>query len=161
MEKSFAVIGVGNPFRGDDGIGVFLIHELMHNNNFLKESVELIDGGTGGMNLFHLISSYETVFLIDAVDFHASAGEYILFSFEEIGSSNKVSSTVSTHGEDVFSILKNVKKYNDSPPRMFIFGIQPKRIDLSEDFSQEIQKNIPVYLREITKHVGEKLRELN
>ena len=161
MVKSFAVIGVGNPFRGDDGIGVFLIQKLIKDKLFSNESIDLIEGGIGGMNLFHLIGSYKTVILIDAVDFNASPGECIFFSSDDIGSSNKIPSTVSTHGEDVFSVLKTVIKYTDNPPRIFIFGIQPKKIAMSEGFSEKIQQNIPVYLRKISKQIREKLRELD
>lgn len=155
MMKKHAVIGVGNPFRGDDGIGVFLLQKLQKQYTILKGTIDFIDGGTGGMNLFHLISPYEIVILVDAVDFNASPGAFLFFSSEDIKESKKVSSLISTHGCDVFSVLKNVDDHSDQPTKVFIFGVQPKEVKLSQGFSKEIQQNIPVYLEELTHRINE------
>jgi hydrogenase maturation protease len=110
------------------------------------------------MNIFHLLGSYETVIIIDAVDFDASAGDFIFFAAKEIKESKKLSSSISTHGCDVFSVIKNVEKYSDRSPRIFIFGVQPKQVTLSKGFSEEVQKNIPVYvdrlIQRIKEHMG-------
>ena len=48
------IIGVGNPLRRDDGIGIVLLEKLIEKKSDLPEGIEYIDGGTGGMNLLHI-----------------------------------------------------------------------------------------------------------
>ncbi len=50
---------------GDDGAGIHIIHELRKRD--LSESVDMIDGGTAGIGLVDILSSYKTVIVIDAI----------------------------------------------------------------------------------------------
>ena len=51
--KKIAVIGIGNPLRSDDGIGIVLIEKLIENKESFSKNVDFLDGGTGGFNLLH------------------------------------------------------------------------------------------------------------
>jgi hydrogenase maturation protease len=44
------VLGLGNPIMGDDGVGVAALQRL-RTDWTLPPEVELVDGGTWGMNL--------------------------------------------------------------------------------------------------------------
>ena len=47
---SIGIIGVGNPLRKDDGIGLLLLNYIKKESHYFPESVSFVDGGTGGMN---------------------------------------------------------------------------------------------------------------
>ncbi|NIV31968.1 MAG: hydrogenase maturation protease, partial [Anaerolineae bacterium] len=47
------IIGLGNPLRGDDGIGVRVVQMLA--DEALPESVEVVEGGTLGLGLVSLM----------------------------------------------------------------------------------------------------------
>lgn len=151
MDKKIAVIGVGNPFRGDDGIGIYLMHQLK--KQFVNEPIDFIDGGTGGMNLFHIICSYEMVLLIDAVDFHSRPGDICFFSSEEIVQSRKKDIDLSTHNSDIYQIIKLVKEFHTDKCKIYIFGIQPKKVDLSDTFSEEIKQKRLLLIKELKKKI--------
>ena len=131
--KKHAVIGVGNPFRGDDGIGVFLLQKLQKQYTILKGTIDFIDGGTGGMNLFHLISPYEIVILIDAVDFRASAGTVKMFKLEQLSSL-----ILSTHTLSPRVFIDMIRR--DIEVNVCFIGIQPAQTALGQPLSTKVNE---------------------
>jgi hydrogenase maturation protease len=61
-----AIIGVGNVLLGDDGFGPSVIRRLERRWCWPAD-VELVDVGTGGLELLHHLLDREQVVLIDAV----------------------------------------------------------------------------------------------
>jgi len=59
------VIGLGNPLWTDEGLGYHVLEALRQVD--LPPGVELIDGGTGGLNLLHPMSDATRVIFVDAV----------------------------------------------------------------------------------------------
>ena len=84
--KKVGVIGIGNPLRRDDGIGIVLLEKLVERRNELPENIEFINGGIGGMNLLHILARYDVVVVIDAVNFDGEVGESKLFKSEDVNS---------------------------------------------------------------------------
>lgn len=72
---SIAVIGIGNILFNDEGLGIYATQFLKQNYAFTPQ-IELIDGGTLGMNMIHYYQSYERVLLLDtiSVDENSPAG---------------------------------------------------------------------------------------
>src|SRR5690348_18483909 len=67
------VIGLGNPLMGDDGLGLAALARLEQEWQ-LPPEVELLDGGTWGMNLLPVIEDAQRVLLIDAIHADLPAG---------------------------------------------------------------------------------------
>ena len=67
------VIGLGNPLMGDDGLGLAALARLSEDWTVPPE-VELVDGGTWGMNLLPLIEDAGRLILIDAINVGAAPG---------------------------------------------------------------------------------------
>jgi len=61
------ILGVGNPFMGDEGVGVRVIEILMTSFQF-GDNVELVDAGTMGVGMIHLLKDREYMLVVDAVD---------------------------------------------------------------------------------------------
>jgi len=53
------------------------------------------------MNLLHLLAQFDTVMLIDAVDFQGKPGDVRVFSLKDIQSQKKTT-ILSTHDSDFF-----------------------------------------------------------
>jgi hydrogenase maturation protease len=66
------IIGCGNTNRSDDGVGVWVIHELRRRE--LPGQVRLIDAGTGGMDVMYNLEGARRVLLIDAAWTGAAPG---------------------------------------------------------------------------------------
>ncbi len=66
------VVGCGNLLRGDDGVGPILIRELWTEG--VPAGVELVDGGTAGMDVGFKMAGADRVVLIDAAATGAEPG---------------------------------------------------------------------------------------
>ena len=147
-----AIIGIGNPLRRDDGIGIHLLQSLMKDRSTLPPNLELIDAGTGGMNLVHLLARFDVVLIIDAVHFGIPAGESRLLSPDEVRT-NKTLSTTSTHMVDVLSLLRLSEQLHELPQKLYIFGVQPIDMAHGTDLSQTLQRACPRLLQELKQHI--------
>jgi len=145
--KRIGVIGIGNPLRKDDGIGIVLLEKLIEKKDELPDNIEFIDGGTGGMNILHLLGHFDIAIILDAVNFDGHHGESKLFTLDEV-QSQKISLGMSTHESDLFKVIQLSKELKECPDELFIFGIQPKDISFGSNLSSELQHNIkPLLIR--------------
>lgn len=71
LTASIAVIGIGNILFKDEGLGIYATEYLKQNYQF-SPNVDLIDGGTLGMNLIHYYQNYEQVILLDTISVESS-----------------------------------------------------------------------------------------
>ena len=62
--RSVLVMGVGNYLMGDEGIGVHVVQEMAKLE--LPETLDLLDGGTGGLTLLNSFEAYPAIIFIDA-----------------------------------------------------------------------------------------------
>ena len=76
------VVGLGNPLRGDDGIGPRLASELARRQ--LPPGVRVIDGGSGGLDLLRLWDGWPRVVIVDAADVAQEPGRFVRFTPDEV-----------------------------------------------------------------------------
>ena len=152
MKKKIGIIGLGNPLRHDDGIGLVLLRYLQEHKKKLSRTIELIDGGTSGMNLLHILEKYETIILIDAVDFKGIPGEIKKFSVDEI-KSQKIPILLSTHETDFLTVFSLATQLGKTPTDLEIFGIQPKNISPGIGLSPELQKVLRLLQNQILNEI--------
>ncbi len=142
MKSKTLVIGVGNPFRGDDGIGSAIIKSLRAENS---QDFVLVDGGTDGLALLDQLAEYEKAIIIDAVQMLEAPG--VVKSFTPAEAKIKIKSDVlSTHGFGLAEMLKLADELNIKT-KITIIGIQPKNIDFGEGLSDEIKTQIPQIIK--------------
>ncbi len=141
MEKTLGVIGIGNPFRRDDAIGIILLDFLKKNEKKHLSNVTFIDGGTGGMNILHPLSDYKVVLLIDAVKFGGTPGQWKFFSYHEVISQKKQGHGL-THISDIFQIVILAKELNQIPKHLYIFGVEPEDTSYGQGLSGSITDNL-------------------
>lgn len=152
ISNSIGIIGVGNPLRKDDGIGIVLLDYIRKESERLPETVSFVDGGTGGMNLLHLLNRFDLVIFLDAVNFNGVPGETRFFSFDEIISQKEIS-MVSTHNADIFQIIKLSQELKECPDQIFVFGVQPADVSFGEGLTDMIQNKIDDIVTTMKAHV--------
>lgn len=149
--KKIGIIGLGNPLRKDDGIGIILLQKLIENKKKLPKNIEFVDGGTSGISLLHQLALFDIVYIIDAVDFGKNPGDLKLFRPEEI--MKKYNLSISTHEID-FSKILEISEALKQKPEIFIFGIQPKNMDYGQTISSEIKEKIDVIAKTIISEIN-------
>lgn len=146
--KKIGVIGIGNPLRRDDGIGVFLLKKLIDRKYELPADIEYVDGGTGYLNLIHELDRFDIAVFIDAVDFNGKPGDSKIFEYEDIRS-KKINFSSSSHGEDIVKVIDFSKSVDMLPEKVVFFGVQPKDVSLGDTFSSELSAKIDVLIDEL------------
>lgn len=61
------VLGIGNVLMKDEGVGCRIIEEIVARYEF-PENVHVEDSGTMGMMLLHMLTQYDFVLIVDAMD---------------------------------------------------------------------------------------------
>lgn len=138
MNKSdILVIGVGNPFRRDDGIGPEIIRRLSERHNL---NCDIYDGGTDGLALLDKLQEYKSAIIIDAVNMSAEPGTVHVFTPEE--AIIKINSdTLSTHGYGIAEVIKLMEELHIKT-KLKIIGIQPEDISFGEGLTEKIKSKI-------------------
>ena len=142
--KTVKVIGFGNSFMGDDGIGIKIIDELEKIKlSGSLEYIEIINGATSAVDLLFKLSSTDIAIIIDAIDAGQAEGEIVKFKSDEIEDMpGKTIRSFSLHDlglEEVFRLMGSLKIF----PDITIIGIKPVVIDYREKLSPEIESRIP------------------
>lgn len=135
MRPATLILGLGNPLRGDDGVGPRLVEELTRRN--LPEGVKALDGGTGGLDLLRLFERWKRVVIVDAADVGREPGEYVRFTPDEVRLAG-ASSALSLHHAGLSEVLTLAEALDLDLPEMVIFGVQPAEIGWREGLSPPV-----------------------
>jgi len=134
------VIGLGNPLRGDDGVGVRVIQMLAA--QALPADVQLADGGTQGLGIVNLMEGQQRVILIDAAEVSRAPGEFVRFALDDarlLGDGQHLS--VHTAGlRDALLLAQALKVL---PDEVVIFGVQPASLEWNDKLSREVEATVP------------------
>jgi hydrogenase maturation protease len=65
--QRIVVLGIGNPLKKDEGVGVRIVEEIMSRFEF-PGHVDVVDAGTMGMSMLPLFAEYDVMIVTDAVD---------------------------------------------------------------------------------------------
>jgi hydrogenase maturation protease len=136
------VIGVGNTLRGDDGVGVHVARALACRP--LPETVEVLDGGTEGLNLLFEMERADRVILIDAASMEQPPGESRTFDSALLASSAKPRFS-SLHGFGIAEVLALGRSVGVEP-EVTILAIQPADIGPRDGLSAELAARVPEYV---------------
>ncbi len=145
------IIGLGNPFIGDDAVGVLVARKL---RLYEQISVSILDGGLAGLNLLHDMEGTDTLILIDAVHSHSEAGTIFRFTIpqdlENIGKLAWGTSASSTHAFGLAEALTLAHTLEVLPAQVVLFGIELGQIQKGRAVSPTVSKAMKEVVNRIT-----------
>lgn len=133
------VIGLGNPLMGDDGMGLAALARLRDDWDVPPE-VELVDGGTWGMNLLPTIEDAGRVLLIDAIHKEAAPGTPFRLSHDELP--RYLATKISPHQVDLHDVLALAELRGTLPAETVAVGLQPERVEMIAELSPAVADGI-------------------
>lgn len=93
MKDKIALIGSGNPFFKDEGIGLYAVKYLKENYDFVP-GVTIFDGGILGFKLMTLLQEFEQVIILNtSSDDAVYAGEITIKNAQEFIESSPIKKT--------------------------------------------------------------------
>ncbi|NDJ87298.1 MAG: hydrogenase maturation protease [Chloroflexi bacterium] len=144
MMTRLVVLGIGNLLNCDEGVGVHAVRQLQQLNNF-PPGVEIIDGGTLGLNLLPLVVEEAThLVLLDAVDAGQAPGTVIELRKDEIPLYSGIK--MSQHQVTFQEVLGLALIRNRLPEHLHLIGIQPKSLAIGTDLSDVVATALPEML---------------
>ena len=143
------ILALGNPLRGDDGVGPAVVTALRQAR--LPADVSLNDDGGRGLMTALLTGEYRRVIIVDAVDVGGRPGEWLRFSPNEVAFDRGDSEWSGTlHRADLDGVLTIGQELNITLPDIVIYGIQPLDMGWSPELSEPVQKAVPEVCKAIT-----------
>ena len=134
------VIGLGNPLRGDDGIGVRVVQSLAEQR--LPDSVEVVDGGTQGLELVNVMEGWSRVILVDAAHVGKMPGQFVRFGLDEVELLDG-EEPLSVHAAGLRDALLLAKALGVLPDEVVVFGVQPATLEWRNGLSPEVEATLP------------------
>lgn len=141
------VLGIGNLLMGDEGIGIHLIQTLEKSYTF-SPSVNLIDGGTTGLDLIPYFENCEKMIIVDAVDFQRKPGYIGSLYNEEIH--YRFNTKLSLHQAGLADVLSVIKLTDIPSPDMMLIGVQPLQVKMGIELSDKIADKMEQILNIVT-----------
>lgn len=144
---SQAIIGIGNILQKDDGIGVWVVQELMKEN---IEDVEIIDGGTAVYDLVNTFMEFDHLIIVDSLKAGHEPGTIYRLTANELNFREGKSSLHEIHFLDV---LKMIQKLGHNP-EVTVIGIEPEEICYDMSLTETVKGKIPQIIELIKEEIG-------
>ena len=148
MEKNrttrTVVLGLGNMLMADDGVGLAALAHL-RDAWCLPHHVELVDGGTWGMNLLHIVEGADRLLIFDAISQGGAPGSLIRLEGNDIP--RFLQQKVSPHQIDLREVLALAELRGMLPRHLIALGIEPARVEMSTELSPVVEARLDDLVR--------------
>lgn len=130
------VLGIGNVLMTDEGVGVRVVNDLESRFRF-PESVEILDGGTSGMELLDPISGLDHLIVVDAVRSGDPAGTMIRLEDDEVPA--LFQTRLSPHQLGLSDVLATLLLMGEFPKHLVLLGCEPKTLKTHMGLTDEVE----------------------
>jgi hydrogenase maturation protease len=134
------VLAFGNPIRSDDGVGIAALRCLEEDPR-VPDVVDLVEGGTKGLELVSYISGMSRLLVLDAVDVGAVAGTIVCIRGAELCS---LPGNGNVHDLALSDILNALRLLGQEPQETILLGIQPGTTELGTSLSKSVESSLPL-----------------
>jgi hydrogenase maturation protease len=139
--KQTLVLGLGNILLRDEGVGVRVVERLQELYRFPPE-VQVLDGGTLGLDLMSYVEAADRLLVIDAMDAGAEAGTLGRLEGEEVPAFLSVK--LSPHQMGLSDLLAAARLRDAYPEQVVLWGVQPEVVDVGLDLSPAVAAQVDV-----------------
>jgi len=115
------VVGLGNPYAGDDSVGLEIVNRLRARGDC---ECELLALPQAGVELVEALGNVEAVLFIDAVSSGLPAGTLHLVPLPSAKVEPRVLASLSSHGWGLAETLKLMEALGRPSPRLALLGVE-------------------------------------
>lgn len=143
---STLVLGIGNLVMSDDAVGVIVAQRLQQKYRF-PDNVEILDGGTLGLDLLPKLENIVHLIMIDAVETGKKAGTSVRLYGEELPIA--LQTKVSPHQMGLKDLLAVSELMGHSPKEMVLIGVQPGSIEMGVGLTVEVEAQLDILISNV------------
>jgi hydrogenase maturation protease len=140
MTQKVALIGLGNILMRDEGVGVRAV-EYLQERCQLPPELEIIDGGTAGLDLLPYLEGRDRVLFVDAVNFRREPGYIGVLENQEVPALFNAKDSLRHLG--LLDVLAAAQLLDLAPREICLIGIQPALIETGLELSPLLQDRLP------------------
>ena len=134
------ILGVGNVILRDEGFGV-RVAEFLDAHYEFPENVQIVDGGTLGIELTQYITGTNKLLVIDSINGGAEPGT--LFRFHNDAVMDHFQEKVSAHEVGIQDVLALLTVTGHKIPEVVVIGAQPYDLEAGVELSTGMQQLLP------------------
>jgi hydrogenase maturation protease len=135
------VLGIGNVLWADEGFGVRAV-EALHAAFEFPAGVELLDGGTLGLNLYEPVAAARRVLVLDAIDFRLAPGTLRVLRGDEVPAWGRTK--LSPHQTGFNDVLALAQLNGREPETIAAIGVQPVELsDFGGSLTDPVRARLP------------------
>ncbi len=139
QQISVLVLGIGNLVMSDDGVGVLVAQRLQQGYRF-ADNVEVLDGGTLGLDLLPKLENITNLIMIDAVETGQKPGTCVRLCGQELPIA--LETKLSPHQMGLKDLLAVSELMGHSPKEMVLFGVQPGSVEMEIGLTAEVEAKL-------------------
>jgi hydrogenase maturation protease len=136
QEMDILVLGVGNILLMDEGIGIKAV-ETLENRFDLPDNVEILDGGTAGIELLRHIQGRKHLIIIDAMKCDHPPGTVMRIQGDDVPAAFRT--RISPHQLGLSDLLAAALLTDGMPENVVLFGVEPKTMETGFSLSREVE----------------------
>ena len=153
--RSILIAGVGNAWLRDDGFGGEVARRLA--DRALPEGVDVMDAGTGGLDLaYEVMRGYDALVILDVSRQGGEPGTlYVMEPDEEsVTGSIEDGDVINPHAMDPQTVLRFVKSVGAWPGRVVVIACEPAQVQemgwgLSEQVREAVDRAVDLVVETI------------
>lgn len=147
------VLGVGNILLSDEGIGVRAVEKLQR-DFVLPAEVEVIDGGTTGMEMLEDLACADHIIMVDAVRSGQAPASIVRLAGEQVPVFFRTK--LSPHQIGLSDVLATLELIGEQPGGVTVIGVEPVSLETAMALSPQVEALLP----EVVSLVVAELRQL-
>ena len=145
------ILGVGNVILKDEGFGVRVAEYLDHHYTF-PDSVQIVDGGTLGIELTQYVTGTNKLLVIDSINGGAEPGT--VFRFHNDAIMEHFQDKLSAHEVGIQDVLALLTVTGHKIPDVIVIGAQPFDVEAGVGLSDGMQALLPQIVEQALKDLG-------
>lgn len=138
--RRVVILGIGNTILSDEGVGVHAAAALAR-DHVLPEGVQVIDGGTAGMELLEPLADADLLVVLDAVKARRAPGSLVCLTGAEVPVFFR--SKLSPHQVSICDVLASLEFAGHAPRDLVLVGIEPQSLELGLELSPGVAARVP------------------
>ncbi|WP_037353120.1 HyaD/HybD family hydrogenase maturation endopeptidase [Selenomonas sp. FC4001] len=149
-KNEVTILGIGNVILRDEGFGVRVAEYLDKHYEF-PESVQIVDGGTLGIELTQYVTGTEKLLVIDSINGGAEPGTTFRFHNDDV--MEHFQDKLSAHEVGIQDVLGLLTVTGHKIPDVVVIGAQPYDVEAGVELSDGMMKLLPQMVEQALKEL--------
>ena len=149
-KNEVTILGIGNVILRDEGFGVRVAEYLDKHYEF-PDTVQIVDGGTLGIELTQYVTGTEKLLVIDSINGGAEPGTTFRFHNDDV--MEHFQDKLSAHEVGIQDVLGLLTVTGHKIPDVVVIGAQPYDVEAGVELSDGMMKLLPQMVEQALKEL--------